>query len=285
MTAGSGKVILVGAGPGDPELLTLKAVRALGQADVVLYDELVNPAILAFARPQARRIAVGKRGGCRSTPQAFIERLMVRYARSGALVVRLKGGDPFIFGRGGEELEALSARGIPAEVIPGITAGLAAAAGAGIALTHREECSAVMFLSGHPGSIEARRTEWCAAAASGVTLVIYMGIGNAAQIVRALLEAGLSAQTPAAIVQDASRPGERTLHTRLAALPQTLQAASVASPAILIIGSAAGRGRTAGAQTAGPARGSKTADPPAVFPPGENVVPARGAQPRRSSGD
>src|SRR5436190_4893999 len=176
------KVFLVGAGPGDPELLTLKAVRALGEADVVLVDELVSRACLAHVRPGAKIIEVGKRGGCRSTPQVFIEKLLVRYARQGKNVVRLKGGDPFVFGRGGEELEALRAHGIDAEVVPGITAGLAS----GIPVTHRDAARGVIFVTGH--TQDGAEPDWQALARSGLTLVIYMCLKRLPEIARALMD-------------------------------------------------------------------------------------------------
>ena len=170
----SGKVYLVGAGPGDPELLTLAAVRALRAADVVLVDDLVNRAVLEHTRPGTRVIPVGKRGGARSTPQAFIERLMLQEARAGNQVVRLKGGDPFLFGRGGEESAHLRAAGIEVEVIPGITSGLAAPLVAGISVTHREASPGVIFVTGHEKEGAPERIDWGVLARSGLTLVIYM---------------------------------------------------------------------------------------------------------------
>src|SRR5579859_2815422 len=165
----SGKVFLVGAGPGDPELLTLKAVRAIGAADVVLIDDLVNRAVLGFASPVARVCEVGKRGGCRSTPQAFIEKLMVRLAQSGKIVARVKGGDPFVFGRGGEEMAALQRAGIDVEVVSGVTAGIGVPAALGIPLTHRGLCEGVTFVTGHTG--DGREPDWNALAAGCTTLV------------------------------------------------------------------------------------------------------------------
>ena len=163
-------VTLIGAGPGDPELMTLKAARALAAADVVLVDELVNKGCLAHARPDARIIEVGKRGGCKSTPQAFIEKLLILYARERKNVVRLKGGDPFVFGRGGEEAEALRAQGIDVEIIPGITAGTAVPASLGIPVTHREFASGVTFVTGH--TKDGAAPDWKALARSRTTLVI-----------------------------------------------------------------------------------------------------------------
>jgi len=232
----SGFVWLVGAGPGDPELLTLKAVRALGEADVVLADDLVSQEVLAFARPGARIVPVGKRGGCKSTPQEFIERLMVAEARAGRVVVRLKGGDPMIFGRGGEECAVLAAAGIAFEVVNGITAGLAAATSLGIPLTQRGVSHGAIFVTGHER--EGRSTDWAALAATGLPLVIYMGVARAEAIRDGLLEGGLDSATPAAVVSQASRPGERRLVTTLAHLAHDIRAAGLGSPAILFVGAA-----------------------------------------------
>lgn len=234
----TGKVILVGAGPGDPELLTLKAVKAIQSATVVLVDDLVSPAVVAMAAPQARIVHVGKRGGCKSTPQAFIERLMVMAAREGESVVRLKGGDPLVFGRGGEEVEHLRAAGIEVEVVNGITSGLAAANALGIALTHREHAQGVLFITGHakPGS---HGPDWRALAATArdarLTLVVYMGVAGAARIQEDLLTA-LPAGTPAAIVERASLAGERQAVTTLGELAATLQREQLASPCVIVVG-------------------------------------------------
>lgn len=199
-------VWLVGAGPGDPELLTLKAIRVIGMADVLLVDDLVDRRILVHASPEARIVEVGKRGGCPSTPQAFIERLLIREALNGHCVVRLKGGDPSIFGRAGEEIEAARAAGLRVEIVPGITAGLGAAADLGLSLTDRRCAQGVAFVTGHvqPGGGEA---DWTALARSGLTLVVYMGRQRAAGIARALIEAGRPGPTPAAWVVNATRPG------------------------------------------------------------------------------
>ena len=171
-----GKVYLVGAGPGDVGLLTLKAVRAIGAADVVLLDNLVNREVLRFARPQAKVIEVDKRGGCRSTPQAFIEGLMVRLATAGNTVARVKGGDPFVFGRGGEEMAALQGKGIDVEIVSGITAGIGVPAVMGIPVTHRENCHGVSCVTGH--TRDGRQPDWRGLATGGTTLVIYMGVAN-----------------------------------------------------------------------------------------------------------
>ena len=222
----SGKVYLIGAGPGDPELMTLKAARALSRADVVLLDELVNRGCLAHARSDAKVVEVGKRGGCQSTPQAFIEKLLVQYARQGVCVARLKGGDPFVFGRGGEELSALLDQGIEVEVIPGITAGLGVPAALGIPVTHRGIARGVTFVTGHGAQVD-----WNALARSGATLVIYMGLANFEPIRRALL-AAMDPQTPACIVENGTL---KTQRQRIATLGR-LSVEGFAGPALLVIG-------------------------------------------------
>ncbi|MBV8032011.1 MAG: uroporphyrinogen-III C-methyltransferase [Betaproteobacteria bacterium] len=232
-----GKVFLIGAGPGDPELMTLKAARALGSADVVLIDDLVSRGCLAHARSGAKVVEVGKRGGCKSTAQAFIEKLMIQYARAGNVVARLKGGDPFVFGRGGEEMAALLAEGIEVEVIPGVTAGLAAPATLGIPVTHRELARGVTFVTGH--AKEGAEADWKALARSGTTLVIYMGLARLGHIVAALLEAGLPAETPACVIQDATLKSQRELVSTLGAL----SAQGFESPAIIVVGAVVARGR------------------------------------------
>ena len=231
------KVYLVGAGPGDPELLTLKAVRVLGFADVVLVDDLVNKAILVHVREDARVVKVGKRGGCKSTPQAFIEKLLVAEAKAGRTVVRLKGGDPFIFGRGGEEAEALREHGIECEIVNGITSGLAAATSAGVPLTHRAHSRGVIFVTAHTATGE--EPDWRALASSRMTLVVYMGIARCEAVRDSLVSAGLAASTPVAVVQDASLARERTIRTTLARLAEDVAANDIASPAIMVIGEVA----------------------------------------------
>ena len=235
---GAGSVTLVGAGPGDPELLTLKAVKAIQAATVLLVDDLVNDEILAHARPDARIVYVGKRGGCKSTPQAFIEKLMLMAAREGEDVVRLKGGDPFIFGRGGEEVEHLRDAGIEVEVVNGITAGLAAVTSLGVPLTHREHAHGVVFVTGHakPGD---SGTDWKALAATAhsarLTLVIYMGVSGAERIQDELLS-GLPAATPVAVIQNASLATQRHITTTLGALAGAIREAGMASPAVIVVG-------------------------------------------------
>ena len=234
-----GKVSLVGAGPGDPELLTLAAVRALNEADVVLVDDLVNRAVLAHTRAGTRVMAVGKRGGGRSTPQALIERLMIRQACAGHNVVRLKGGDPFLFGRGGEERAHLQAAGIAVNVIPGITSGLAAPMVAGISVTHREASPGVIFITGHEKQGDAERIDWKALATSGLTLVIYMGVASAQRIQCSLIDAGLDAATPAAAIANATLKQQRIARGSLHTLASMLRENAIASPAILVIGEVA----------------------------------------------
>ena len=231
----TGKVVLIGAGPGDPSLLTLKAARALAAADVILHDDLACPVVAEHARPDARIIHVGKRGGCASTPQAFIERLMIQEARAGFLVARVKGGDPFMFGRGGEEVASLRAAGIATEVIPGITAGIAAPASIGIPVTHRDHVPGVAFITGHakPGGDEP---DWATLARCGLTLVIYMGVANAERITRALIAGGLAAAMPAAAIQDATLANEKSVVCTLATLASAMRSKRIGSPAVLVIG-------------------------------------------------
>jgi uroporphyrin-III C-methyltransferase len=225
-----GKIFLIGAGPGDPELMTLKAARALGRADVVLVDDLVSRGCLAHARSDAKVIEVGKRGGRVSTSQAFIHKLAIQLCRAGRTVARLKGGDPFLFGRGGEELEAFAAAGIEAEVIPGVTAGTAVPAALGIPVTHRGLARGVTFVTGH--TKDGSAPDWKALASSGTTLVIYMGLKNLPEILRALRRAGMDPATPACIIENGTLPGQRQ---RVATLG-TLSGDGFAGPAIVVIG-------------------------------------------------
>ena len=234
-----GSCTLVGAGPGDPELLALKALKAIQAATVLLVDDLVSPDIVSFARPEARIVYVGKRGGCKSTPQAFIEKLMEAEVRSGEHVVRLKGGDPFIFGRGGEEAEHLRAAGIEVRIINGITAGLAGLSSLGAPLTHREHAHGVVFITGHAKPGDAG-TDWRALAqtaqAARLTLVIYMGVSSIEHITTQLQAGGLASHTPAAIIQHASLPQQRHAITTLQQLAATLHRENLASPSVLVIG-------------------------------------------------
>ena len=229
----TGRVSLVGAGPGDPELLTLKAVRALRYATVVLVDDLVSDGVLRYVRRSARVIHVGKRGGCASTPQAFIERLMIAEAQRGEHVVRLKGGDPFVFGRGGEERDALHAAGINVEIINGLTAGIAAPASIGIPVTDRRFTQGVALVTGH-GS--AQEPDWAALARSGLTLVIYMGVTRVEALVNALCAGGLAGSTPAAVICAAHTPQQRQALCALETLAVTIARDALVSPAILVIG-------------------------------------------------
>ena len=228
-----GKVFLVGSGPGDPELITLKAVNALKNADVVLVDDLVNAEVLAHC-PQARIVHVGKRGGCKSTPQNFINRMLVSLAEQGQQVVRLKGGDPFLFGRGGEEMLALRDAGIDCEVISGVTSGIAVPARMGIPVTHREFTHGVTMVTGH--TQDGGPLNWQALVAGKTTLVIYMGIRNVAEIVRELLAAGMEQDMPAIAIQHGTLQGERSVRSPLAMLPLAVHQEKLESPAIIVIG-------------------------------------------------
>ncbi len=258
-----GRVTLVGAGPGDPELLTIKAVRAIRSATVLLVDDLVGEGVLHYARKSARVVHVGKRGGgmCAprpalaavppqgerpslgqpgarpSTPQAFIERLMIAEAQRGERVVRLKGGDPFVFGRGGEEAEHLRAAGIDVHIVNGITSGLAAATALGVPWTHREHARGVMLVTGHAkeGGAAPHWPTLGAAAAQGLTLVIYMGVSQLDAIVAGLVDA-LPAHTPAALVQAATTADEQRLVTTLDRLVADARASAIRSPAVLLVG-------------------------------------------------
>ncbi|OWQ83708.1 uroporphyrinogen-III C-methyltransferase [Roseateles terrae] len=232
----AGSVFLVGAGPGDPELLTLKAHRILQEADVVLSDDLVDARVLATLPSQTRVLKVGKRGGCVSTEQRFIHELMIREARSGARVVRLKGGDPFVFGRGGEEVDALREAGVAVEVISGLSAGIAAPAAVGVPVTDRRCTPGVAFVTGHNGE-HGQQPDWAALARSGLTLVVYMGLARAATICQALREGGLDGQTPAVVVSAAHTPRQRECFTTLAALPDAIEQHRMPSPGLLVIGS------------------------------------------------
>ena len=238
ISALGGRCTLVGAGPGDPELLTLKAAKAIASATVLLVDDLVNEEVLAHASPSARIVHVGKRGGCKSTPQSFIHKLMVQAVQEGEHVVRLKGGDPFIFGRGGEEVEHLRAEGIEVEVINGITSGLAGLTSLGAPLTHRDHAHGVVFVTGHakPGDTG---TDWPQLAATArqarLTLVIYMGVSSLRTIQTGLLQ-GLPADTPVAIVQHASLPQQREALTTLGELTHTMAHEGLRSPSIIVVG-------------------------------------------------
>ena len=239
-----GKVWLIGAGPGDPELLTLKAARVLGEVDFVLVDDLVNRDVLRHARPGARVIEVGKRGGCKSTPQEFIERLMVRLAGRGHALARLKGGDPLVFGRGGEEAAALARAGIVCEVIPGITAGIGVPSALGIPVTHRGEARGVTLLTGH--TRDGGEPDWSALRATATTLVIYMGLRRVGSLVAGMLAAGFPPDTPACAVQHGTLATQAEVVTTLGGLPAA--AAHLASPALLVIGAVVRHARVSATQ-------------------------------------
>lgn len=232
-----GRVAIVGAGPGDPDLLTLKAHRALQQADVIVHDKLVSDAILDFARRDAEFIYVGKSKGHHSVPQDGINDLLVELASQGKYVVRLKGGDPFIFGRGGEEVDRLNAHGIAVDVVPGITAAAGCAAQSHIPLTHRDHASAVTFVAGQRKGLEEQN--WSGLAGEGRTLVIYMGLSNAAAISEKLILDGIAEGFPVAIIENGSRPEARRVNTTVGALAQAIQDHGVDSPSLLIIGGVA----------------------------------------------
>jgi uroporphyrin-III C-methyltransferase len=232
-----GSVWLVGAGPGDPRLLTLLAAEALGQADIVLHDTMAGRAALAHARRGAEIVAVGKRKAAPSLPQAKINALMVTHARAGKRVVRLKGGDPFVFGRGGEEALALANAGIPFRIVPGVSAGVAAPALAGIPITHRGVSSAVTFLTGHDESGTIPETlDWTAIAGGAPTLVAFMALSNIDALAVRLISGGRAPSTPVAVIARASLPDASILITSLGACTLAVKRAGIASPALVVIG-------------------------------------------------
>ena len=226
-------VSLVGAGPGDPELLTVRALKRIEAADVVLADDLIDPRVMALVK--GRLLRVGKRGGCISTGQHFIQALMIREARAGHRVVRLKGGDPFVFGRGGEEVDALRAAGLQVEVVSGLTSGIAGPAAVGIPVTDRRASPGVILVTGHPGEGRAE-PDWAALARTGLTLVIYMGVARVAAIQAGLLGGGMAPGTPVAVVQSASLPAQRELLSTLRDLPADLLVSGLGSPSIIVVG-------------------------------------------------
>ena len=230
----TGKVWLVGAGPGDPDLLTLRAARLIMQARIVVHDGLVDPAILSMANRDARLISVAKRRSRHSLPQDGINALLIAEARAGHDVIRLKGGDPFVFGRGGEEAEACRAAGIEVEVVPGISAALGAAAAAQIPLTHRNAASVVSFVAGQCKGLTEQ--DWAGLAGKGRTLVIYMGVATAEAIAEKLIEDGLAPDTPLAVIENATRADMRVLRGPLAGLAALVARQQVKSPAVIVIG-------------------------------------------------
>lgn len=233
-----GHVTLVGAGPGAADLLTVRAIRALRQATVVLVDDLVDTGVLRYVRPSARIVHCGKRGGAVSTQQGFIEAMLVAEAQRGERVVRLKGGDPYVFGRGGEEVAALRTAGVAHTVVPGITAGIAAPAETGIPVTDRRWAQGVLLVTGHaqPGSAGPDWAQLAQTARGGITLVIYMGITHSADVTAALMAAGLPGSTPAAVVQNGCTPQQRAHVGTLRTLAGDIRRLGMGSPAILVIG-------------------------------------------------
>lgn len=229
-------VTLVGAGPGDPELLTIKALKALQSASLVLYDHLVSPAVLAFLPADADRVYVGKESSCHTLPQESIIDLMIRLAKSGRPVLRLKGGDGYIFGRGGEEAQALAAAGVPFAVVPGLTAAQGAAASVGIPLTHRDHACSLVLATGHLRENRELSMDWTMLARPKQTVVLYMGVSNLPEICRQLIAHGLPADTPAALVERATQPEERCITGNLGSLPALAKTHGVKPPALIMVG-------------------------------------------------
>ena len=236
----TGTVYLVGAGPGDPDLLTLRAARLIGEARLIVHDGLVDPAILAMARPDARLVSVAKSRARHTMAQDDINALLVREALRGHDVIRLKGGDPLVFGRGGEEAEACHAAGVPVAIVPGISAANGAAAAAQIALTHRDASSVVSFVAGQCKGLSDQ--DWSGLAGKGRTLVIYMGVSTAPQIAEKLMADGLAPEMPVAVIENAARPEMRVLRGLLAGLPDLVEQERVKSPALIVIGEVTARG-------------------------------------------
>ena len=234
--AGPGAVYLVGAGPGDPELLTIKGRRLLARADTVVYDALVDPRLLDLCPASASRVFVGKRSGCHTRSQEEINATLVEEARAGRTVVRLKGGDPFMFGRGGEEAEALAGAGIRFEVVPGVSAGTAIPACAGIPLTHRDVTGEVVFLTGHDSAAATSPVDWARYAASPATLVVFMGLANLGDIARVLIEHGRDPDCPAAVISNGTTEAQRTVVAPLERIADEASSAGIAAPALIVIG-------------------------------------------------
>lgn len=237
--AKDGTIYLVGAGPGDPDLLTVRAARLIEAARVIVHDGLVDPAIIDLAHPDAELISVAKQRARHTLPQEEINLLLIRIARGGQDVVRLKGGDPFIFGRGGEEAEAARAAGVAVEIVPGISAANGAAAAAQIALTHRDASSIVSFVAGQCKGLAEQ--DWAGLAGKGRTLVIYMGVKTAPHIAEKLMADGLSPSMPVAVIENGARPSMRVLRSSLAGLPDMVEDEAVISPALIVIGEVTAR--------------------------------------------
>ncbi|MEM6857245.1 MAG: uroporphyrinogen-III C-methyltransferase [Pseudomonadota bacterium] len=234
-----GTIYLVGAGPGDPDLLTLRAARLIESAEVLVHDGLVSETILAMAPPTARLISVAKKRARHTLPQEDINSLLIRVAKAGRDVVRLKGGDPLIFGRGGEEAEDARAAGVPVEIVPGISAANGAAAATQIALTHRDAASIVSFVAGQCKGLSDQ--DWSGLAGKGRTLVIYMGVKTAPQIAEKLMADGLTPDVPVAVIENAARPDMRVVRGPLAALPDLVETHAIKSPALIVIGDVTAR--------------------------------------------
>jgi uroporphyrin-III C-methyltransferase/precorrin-2 dehydrogenase/sirohydrochlorin ferrochelatase len=234
-----GEVYLVGAGPGDPDLLTFRALRLMQQAEVVLYDRLVDPAILDLVRREAERVYVGKRPQNHAAPQEEISAMLVRFAREGKRVLRLKGGDPFVFGRGGEEIETLAEHGVPFQVCPGITAAIGCSAYSGIPLTHRDHAQACVFVTAHGRDGPIAR-DWPALIRPGQTVAIYMGLGHIEDMTRTIVDQGVDPLTPAAIVDNGARPNQRVVVGTVATLAKAAREAALRGPTIIIVGSVVG---------------------------------------------
>ena len=230
-----GRVALVGAGPGDPELLTLRAARLIGAAQAVVYDHLVDPRVLEMVPVTARRVYVGKQSKRHSLPQSGINALLVTLAREGLAVVRLKGGDPFMFGRGGEEAEHLVENGVPFEVVPGVTSAAGAASYAGIPLTHRDHAQSCVFVTGHLRD-DSCALDWPALARPRQTLVVYMGLGQIEEIARQLIAHGMPGDTPAAAVERATTPAQRVVCASVATIAAEVSRLGVLPPALIVIG-------------------------------------------------
>ena len=235
----TGKVWLVGAGPGDPELLTVKAARLIAAADAIVYDNLVGPGIIELARADAERIYAGKKAADHALPQEEINALLVRLARQGKSVVRLKGGDPFIFGRGGEEVQALRDAGIHVGVVSGVTAASGCATAVGFPLTHRDLAQSLVLVTGHRQYGDSE-FDWSALARPGQTLVFYMGVGRAGEIAEHLIANGLPARTPAAVVRHGTLPDQQVVIATLATLAERIAQAKLRPPALIIVGEVVG---------------------------------------------